>query len=305
MRAVSAIILGLALAGPAAAQNPYSPALTVNEAVITHHDLDQRAEFLAALGATGDLRALAAEQLTEDRLRLEAARAAGLELTEAEIDGGIAEFAEQRGLSAEDVTQVLSARGIDRQTLEDFVEAGVAWRELVNARFRARAMPSGADLDAAIEVATGAPQESVTLAEIAIPFAERGDAETVAFAERLTADIRRGATSFAAAVSAYSRSASAEQGGRLPPLPARQLPPDIRGQVLLMRPGEVTNPIPITGGLAIIQLVAAQEEPPGAVDLASEEQREALREQLFSERIASFAQGYLQELMRDAVVTER
>ena len=35
------------------------------------------------------------------------------------------------------------------------------------------------------------------------------------------------------------------------------------------------------------------------------EVREALRQQLFAERITSFGQGYLQELLGDALIVER
>ena len=42
-------LCALALAGPAAAANPYAPAITVNDGVITHYDIDQRDQ--AARGA--------------------------------------------------------------------------------------------------------------------------------------------------------------------------------------------------------------------------------------------------------------
>lgn len=310
MRRLTSIALALALslaapAGPAAAQGAFAPALLVNGDVITEYDIRQRMIFLDALGATGDLRALAIEQLTEDRVKLQAGARMGIELDEAGIEAGIAEFAEQRGITVADVERVLSARGIDRQTLEDFVEAGVVWREVVQSRFRARALPSEQDLDAAIGMAANRPVEVVELAEIAIPFAEHGEAGTADLADRLTRQIRAGQISFAAAVRQYSRSASAEQGGRLPPVPATQLPPAIRGQILLMEPGEVTEPLPIAGGVAILQLVSVRLDPPrGLPSDVDEDQRLALREDLFVQRLTSFGQGYLQELMGDALIVE-
>jgi peptidyl-prolyl cis-trans isomerase SurA len=307
MRNWFAMLLGLALAvaQPAAAQNPFSPAYTVNDAVITHYDIAQRVLFLDALGATGDLRSLAVEQLTEDRVKVQAARALGIELPEGALDAGVEEFAAQRGISVDDVIQVLIARDIDRQTLDDFVEAGLLWRELIGARFRARAIPSETELDAAAEAAINRPVQIVQLAEIAIPFEERGEAETLALGDRLVGDLRRGA-SFAGAVRQYSRGASAADGGTLPPLPIRQLPPAIRGQLALMQPGEVAGPFPIAGGIAILRLVSTREAPPSSVaDLSDADFREGLRDELFNERITSFGQGYLQELMRDALILEQ
>ena len=72
----------MALAGPALAANPYAPALTVNDSVITHYDIDQRIKLLDVLGANGDLNKLAIQQLTEDRVKLQAAKELQIELPE-------------------------------------------------------------------------------------------------------------------------------------------------------------------------------------------------------------------------------
>src|SRR5690606_31963330 len=77
----AALALGLALAGPGVAQNAYAPAYTVNDSVITHYDIEQRTRLLEALGATGDVRELAVEQLKEDRVKVQAGREAGIELS--------------------------------------------------------------------------------------------------------------------------------------------------------------------------------------------------------------------------------
>jgi peptidyl-prolyl cis-trans isomerase SurA len=306
MRSLFGVLLlgALALAGPAPAQNPYAPAIMVNEGVITHYDIDQRIKLLEALGASGDLRTLAVQQLTEDRVKLQAADALEIELPEGAIQAGIEEFATGRGLTMDDVQLALDARAIDQQTLDDFVESGLLWRDVVAARFRARAAPTEADLDAALEIAANTPQEMLTLAEIALPYAELGQPETDALAERIYRQLAGGG-SFAAAAREYSRSATAESGGVLEPIPATQLPPAFRTEVLLLSPGQVTRPLPISGGVAIIKLVSIQRVPPQPIDADDPEVREALRERLFTERITSFGQGYLQELLGDAIIVER
>jgi peptidyl-prolyl cis-trans isomerase SurA len=302
------LVLALALTLPVAgrAANPFEPALTVNTGVITRYDIEQRIKLLDALGADGDLRKLAVQQLTEDRVKLQAAKDLGIELPEGAIDAGVEEFATSRGLTMDDVYQVLEVRGIDLQTMDDFVESGLVWREVVANRFRARAAPSEADLDAALELARVTPREVLTLAEIALPFAERGEAETLDFADRLYREIAGGGMSFAEAARQFSRSQSAERGGRMEPMPAAQLPSALRTQVLLLRPGQITRPVPISGGVALIQLVSVtQVRPDPNAPPATPEEREALRQQLFTERITSFGQGYLQELLGDALIVER
>lgn len=288
------------------AQNPFEPALTVNNSVITRYDIEQRMALLDALGARGDLREQATDQLTEDRLKVQAAKALEIELPEGAVYAGIEEFAQQRGLTVDQVFQALSARKIDTQTMDDFVESGLMWREVVGARFRQKAMPSESDLDAALAVAENAPVEMVEMSEIALPFAERGEAETLALAERLSRQLQAGG-SFAAAARQYSRSATAPQGGKMPAVPAATLPPAIRAQVLLLGPGGVTRPIPIGGGVAILRLDAMKQVPRGArpAEVTDEQVRNQMREQMFAQRIGTFGQGYLQELLRDALIVER
>ena len=305
---IAALVLGLGLGiglGPSGAgAQPYSAALTVNGSAITHYDIEQRMLLIAALGGSGDLRAHAVEQLTEDKVKLQAGRAIGLEVDATFIQAGLEEFAAQRGLDVLDVLQVLEARGIDRQTMDDFVAANIVWREVLGARFRNRAMPSDEDVDAEIALAASTPTEVYELAEIALPFAERGEEETLALAERLHRDLGRG-TSFNAAVREYSRSASARRDGLLEPMPAQQMPPALRSQSLLLRPGQITRPIPIPGGVAILQLVSIRQQPPQPIAADDIEAREALRLRLFNERISIFGQGYLQELLADALIVER
>lgn len=303
------LLLACALLAPAwaaTAQNPYSPAITVNNSAITYYDIEQRMRLLDALGARGDVRATAIEQLTEDRLKVQAAEGLGIELPEGAIAAGIAEFAAQRGLTTETVSAALSARDIDDQTMEDFVQAGLMWREVVNARFRARATPSEDDLDAALDLAENTPVETVVVSEIALPFAERGEAETIALAERLSRDLARGGD-FAAAARQYSRSNTAAQGGTLEPMPVNRMPPAIRSSVLLLEPGDVSGLIPIGGGVAIVKVNAIRQTPREVAygDLTEEEIRNQLREEIFSQRIVSFGQGYLQELERDALIVDQ
>lgn len=305
MMALCLVAAAVSDGAPARAANPFAPAITVNNGVITNYDIEQRMKLLEALGANGDLHEIAVQQLTEDRVRKQAAKDLDIELPDGAIEGGIDEFATGRGLTPDEVYNVLDVRGIDVQTMRDFVEAGLLWREVVAQRFRQRALPTEADIDAALEQRQTQPQEMLTLGEIALPFAERGESETQALADDLYRQLARGAN-FSAIAAEYSRSGSAERGGLLEPLPSNRLPAAFRTQVLLLSPGQVTRPIPISGGLAIVKLVSIDRRmlpPIPEADIPAA--REELRQQLFSERIQSFGQGYLQELLGDALIVER
>jgi len=304
---LTALLAGaLAQTPSAVTANPYAAAWTVNGRVITNYDIEQRIALLEALGATDDVEELAVEQLTQDRLKILAGEELGIELPEDAAQIGLEEFAATRGLTPDDVINVLVERDIDRQTMDDFIMSNLVWREVVAARFRAKAMPSEADLDTAEEIRRNTPQELLTLGEIALPFAEHGEQGTIELADELYRSLSRGGD-FTAAVRRYSRSGSAAQGGLLEPQPADRLPPALRTQVLLLQPGQVTRPVSIGGGLAILKLVSIRQAPPPAEGDAIEQEaaREALRQQLFAERLTSFGQGYLQELESDALIVVR
>ncbi len=93
---VAALCL-MAATGPLLAANPYAAAITVNNGVITNYDIDQRMKLLEALGANGDLRPLAVQQLTEDRVKQQAAEDMDIELPEGAVEQGVDEFATGRG----------------------------------------------------------------------------------------------------------------------------------------------------------------------------------------------------------------
>lgn len=402
---VAALILGFAplVTHPAGAQ-VYEPVILVNDRAITQYEIDQRALLLQAFGARGNLSALAREQLIDDRLRLFAAAQFDIELSPQDVQAGLQEFAQQRELTIEQVAGALAQRGIAQESLSDFIEAQLAWRNVVRGRFRARATPSEADLDAALEFQSSGIQQAVLLQEIALANEERGEDETQDLATRLSRELNRGGN-FGSAVARYSRAPSARNGGRLPWIPARELPGPVAVQVLSLMPGEVSAPIPVPGGLTIIKLLDTREErvdpatseqtitysqlviplsanapetavaeatqrleeirasaelctdidaragefelgsgrsdptplaqvpgrlrdrlavlDPGDIEVfrdgsgvtlvmlcarsgeTSPEEREALRNRLFNQRIGAFAQGYLQELRGDAVIIEK
>lgn len=242
------------------AKGPYSVVRMVNDAPITQFDVSQRVKLLQVLGArAADIEALAMQQLTEDRLKQQAANAIGMSLQEDAFDEAFAAFATQRQASPEGLRSQAQRAGVALETLNDFVRTGVLWRDLVNIRFRSRATPSEADLENILNFAASARQESVFIREIAIPFAERGNEGARSLAEQIIRDVRAGA-SFANLARQYSRTPTAAQGGAVGWTPANRLPPLFAGQILSLSPGDVSSPIEVPAGIIVIQLADIREE---------------------------------------------
>lgn len=287
------------------AANPYDAVLTVNGEAITEYDISQRQTLLEALGASDDLRELATEQLTQDRIKVQLAARFGLELPEDAIQAGVVEFGQQRGLSMDQVMEILVDRGIDRQTMDDFVEAGLVWRELLASRFRSISEPDDADVDRALAEFRNTPIRVYQLGEIALPTAERGEADTAALANELVRQLRQG-SDFATTAFQFSRSPTAQNGGQIPEMTLESMPPEIRARVESLSAGQVAEPFAIAGGLIILKVIATKNQYP---QLPTEqdvfEARERLRLKMFTERITAFGDGYMQELVSDADIIQK
>ena len=260
MRAIPALlltVLALALPLQAGAQGLFSAAITVNDRAITGYELDQRARLLGILGAPGNPRDEARKQLIEERLKLDAAEANGLRLSDEQIEAGMQEFAARSDQSLEAFLRGLAANGVARQSLRDFVEAGLVWRELVRARFGPRAQVTEDEVDRALAATSGTGGVRVLLSEIIMPAPPQLAAEVQARAERISRI--RSIAAFAAEAREYSATASRERGGRLDWLSISELPPALRGVILGLQPGEVTDPLTIPNAIALFQLRAIQE----------------------------------------------
>lgn len=243
---------------PAVAQgNRFAPAIIVNGSAVTGYELEQRLRFLKVLGAAGDIETEAREGLIEDRLRLEAAAAAGIRITDQQIAAGMEEFAARGNLSTDQFLQIIAQAGVAPETFRDFVRSGIAWREVVRARFGPKVAISPAEIDRATSIASRRGDgPRVLISEILIPVTPGTRTEKALLAEELAGKIRSEAD-FARAARSYSAAPSRLQGGQIASIPLSNLPPQLRQIAVQMQPGQVSPPVPIPGAIAIIRMRGA------------------------------------------------
>jgi peptidyl-prolyl cis-trans isomerase SurA len=250
--AVLATSLVVAAALPAVAQSLFSPVVKVNDQAITGYEIQQRARMLTLFRAPGNPSELAREQLIEERLKVDAARAVGLVLEDADIQVGMEEFASRANMTAAEFVSALEGAGVSEQSFRDFVRAGVTWRELVRARFASRVSVSEADLERARAALTGDTGVRVLLSEIIMPVTPQDLEEVQERAARISE--LDSIPAFSAEAQRYSASGTASRGGRLDWMPITNLPPQLRPVILGLAPGDVSEPLPIEGALALFQL---------------------------------------------------
>ena len=235
--------MALTLLAPPAAAQDFTPAARVDGEVITVYELTQRQRFLTLLRAPGDVRALALDQLVNERLQVREAEKVDIVASDEEIQDGIDEFAARGNLSGEQFLQLLAQGGIAAETVRDFVAAGVTWRQFVQANFRPMVSLSQAEIAIAMGEAEPEAGLRVLLSEIALP---AGDPATRrASQKRAERLVGIDEEAFRDAAKRFSVSRTRNDAGDMSWLDAATLPPAIGAAVRALQPGQTTRPIPV------------------------------------------------------------
>lgn len=259
--------------GPLQAQGRYNPAIQVGDEVITLHQIDQRTLFLSLLGAGSDARELARQQLVNEAVQLRAARDAGIVPDDAEVEQAMAEFASRGDLTLEQFLQALAQGGVTPQTYRDFITAGVAWRNLVRARFNdtARNLPRD-QIERSLARSGTEGGLRVLVSEILLPATTP---ETTAASRERAATLARleGEDEFAAAARRFSVAPSRTRGGALNWVALDTLPESVRGVIASLSPGQISRPVQLENAIGIFLLREIERVPAGtpeslAVDYA-------------------------------------
>lgn len=138
-----------------------------------------------------------------------------------------------------------------------------------------------------------AQSAAVSMVRIALPLPDNASADEIAEAREKAADL---------AGSAQSCTGLPDLGDavseQLTTRPLTELPTNVQAAVQLLLPNQASRPVRSAGSMDIFVMC----ERSGGADA---EARQQLAEQLRSTRLARFAEGYLQELRREAVIERR
>ncbi|RPE71620.1 periplasmic chaperone for outer membrane proteins SurA [Pacificibacter maritimus] len=243
---------GFGALSPAYAQNLFAPVATVNESAVTRYELQQRMQLLSVLGG-GSTESLVLDSLIEERLKLAAAARVGISVSDEAVATGIRNFAEQGGLSPEQLLTLLGRNGVSAQSFRDYVVAGLVWRDYARARFSSKVNISEADVDRALRNAGPSGGIMVSMSELFLP---ARNAEERAASERLAKQIAANPSisAFAAAARKYSVAPSGERSGRMDPTPIGNLPGPLRVAASTLKPGEISAPLSTDNAIGIFQL---------------------------------------------------
>lgn len=287
---------GLAVLGaaPATAQQggPFAPRLIVNDSVITNFELVQRHRFMGILGAPAEVRAETLDMLIGDRLRMQAAKRFGLMPEEEAVREGMEEFAARANMGAEQMVAALGQEGIAPETFRDFVTAGIAWRQVVRARFGPRVQISESEIDRALSRAAqgGGTGPRTVAMEYARYFLPGASADA---AERVRARVDTCDDLFGVALRDPEDRLIRETR------PVAEVPAAIAQELARLDEGETSLGLS-TPETTVILMMCGRTPDLGEGDI----DREAVRQQLFNQRMVSYSNSYMAELRADAIIRE-
>lgn len=233
------------------AKDTFAPAIQVDEMIITQYEIDQRALFFELLKFPGNHKKEAEKSLIDDRLKFRAAQKSNVEVNPAALTFELEMFAKRANLTIDQFSKRLKKEGVDRITWENYMQIPILWFETINRKFSSKI--SSSMLRRNIENQSGSTSEiQVLLTEIIIPVQIGFEDE----ANQKIEDLRkiRSLKKFSEAAFSNSVAPTREVGGKIKWQNLSNLPSVVRPLIAGLSIGEVTEPLPIAGGLAIFQL---------------------------------------------------
>ena len=233
------------------AKDIFAPKIKVNEMIITQYEIDQRSLFFELLKFPGNHKKEAEKSLIDDRLKLIAAEKFNIEPNSTALNFEMEMFAKRANLTVEQFAKRLKKAGVDRVTWENYMQIPILWFETVNRKFASEISSSALNDDTANHTSTRS-EIQVLLTEIIIPVQLGFEEE----ANQRIASLRKikSLESFSEAASTYSVAPTRDVGGKIKWQNISSLPAVVRPLIAGLSIGEVSEPLPISGGLAIFQL---------------------------------------------------
>ena len=260
---VLGMTLPLAFAAPSQAQSSHGIAAVVNDDVITTYDLRQRSLFMMATQgieptdeSKRQILAQAMRNLVDEKLQLQESKKYDQTISQEAVNDGVRRLISRNGINIEEFTQRLAAAGISINTLQDQIRAEIAWQRIIGGLYGSRIRISDAQIDETLtRVSANADKPQYRVAEIYIEAtADIGGMNgAMQGANAMIEQLGTGAP-FQILAQQFSSAPSAAKGGDIGWIREGELREEINTIIMQMEKGQVSNPIPVPGGVYVIAL---------------------------------------------------
>ena len=269
---IAFIFMALMTFNTAEAREVEGIAAIVNDEVISKFDVDQRVNlFLVTSGIErtpqniDGLRRQVLRTLIQEKLQLQEARDSEIEISRAEINSAMQDMASGTNRSLDQVEKFLKENNVHIRTMEDQIEAELAWNRFVRGRFGGQVSIGELEIDETLERAEAAmSQDRVNISEILLLANNQLDGQRLmSEAAQIVQQLRAG-INFGAVARQFSAASSSASGGNLGWIPVNQLDENIVPIIENMAEGDISDPIETSAGIYIVQLNSKQQS--GGID---------------------------------------
>jgi peptidyl-prolyl cis-trans isomerase SurA len=275
-RPLTALLLALTLAGPAAAQTrelsasgvPLDRVIAiVNDGIVLQSQLDtQSAMIVERLQSQGTqlppadvLRQQVLERLVLQEIQMQRAGRLGVQVPDEMLNEALRDVAQRNGIPFEQMPATLAAQGLDNATYREEMRREITMSMLRQRDVIPRIYVSPRELDQALERQSnqGDQNAEYDVSHILLPLPESATTDQMSRVEELARDITaraRGGDDFGQLALAHSQAQSALERGKLGWRRMGQLPQFIAELVGRMEPGDVSDPVRTPTGFHIVRL---------------------------------------------------
>lgn len=258
------------LAAPAPAEPQgisESVAAVVNDDIVSTFDLAQRMRLLIATSGVQpteqnlpQFQREALVSLVDERLQFQELRKVEQEqkidivASDKEVDEELAQLAQGNNMTVDQFRAMLSAQGVEG-SLREQLRAQISWMRWIRGRYGSR-LRIGEDQIKAVQanIAASANKPSYQISEVFIDAARVGGMENaVNGARQLVTQMQQGAP-FQSVARQFSAAPTAAAGGDAGWVAAGEVAPELQAALDQMRPGQLSQPVPVKDGVYIVYL---------------------------------------------------
>jgi peptidyl-prolyl cis-trans isomerase SurA len=234
----------------------------VNGDVITDTDIDQRLGLvLAANGGRIDeaekqrLRLQIIRNLIDEKLQLQEAAENDVRINEAEVNRSFERIAQNFKRTPAQFETYLKSNGSSATSLKAQIRAEMAWSRVLRRKVEPLVNVGDDEVQQVIDKLNAAKgKDEYHVGEIFLSATPENLNAVMEDASRIVGQVRGGA-SFVAYARQFSEASSAGLGGDLGWVRGEQLNDAVAPAVAALQPGQITDAIPVPGGVAIMALI--------------------------------------------------
>ncbi len=286
------------------AQSEQSIVALVNDQPITNYDVTQRLRLITVTTrkkATDALRKKVIEDLISESIQLQEATRNSVVISDEKINEMFSGVAKSNNMTGKQLTASLAQMGVNAKTMKEQIRSRIAWRRVIQRKFRSQVSVNASQIDKAIsgeEPASGEKETEFQLQRVRLKLPDGPDQRTIAArlveADKLRKRFR--SCSNIDEVAKSVRKATVKSVGRK--LATKMVQPT-RAILLSTKEGQMTPPVITSSGIEMFAVCVRR-----SVN-RNDEQRKQVRSKLVSEEYNILARRHLRDLRQEAFVEYR